>query len=168
MKPYLIAALGLSLSMLTTPAGAQVFKCTVDGKTVFSDRPCPSGADAQAVRIFDRGPTEADAAAADQRAQQLREQLQAEEAARDELRRVRGEAALERMNLTARSREAVAQRRVFVGMPAADARKSWGEPTRVNRTITAGSDREQWVYRRASGKTQYVYVEDGVVTAIQE
>lgn len=40
----------------------------------------------------------------------------------------------------------------------------WGKPSKVNKTTTANSVSEQWVY--SSGK--YVYLKDGIVTAIQE
>lgn len=39
---------------------------------------------------------------------------------------------------------------------------SWGRPRHVNRTVTAGSVREQWVYGGG-----YLYFEDGRLTAIQ-
>lgn len=52
---------------------------------------------------------------------------------------------------------------VSVGMTAAQVTAScWGKPNKVNSTITGGGRREQWVYG-----SQYVYVENGVVTAIQ-
>ena len=39
---------------------------------------------------------------------------------------------------------------------------SWGEPNRVNRTVTAGGVSEQWVYPGS-----YLYFRNGRVTAIQ-
>ena len=39
----------------------------------------------------------------------------------------------------------------------------WGTPRRINKTVTAGSTREQWVYN----DTQYVYITNGVVSAVQ-
>ncbi len=41
----------------------------------------------------------------------------------------------------------------------------WGEPEKVNKTTTAYGVREQWVYSRP---LRYVYVENGVVVALQE
>lgn len=41
---------------------------------------------------------------------------------------------------------------------------SWGQPMRINRTTTAGHEREQWVY---PGLRNYLYFEDGVLTAVQ-
>ena len=39
---------------------------------------------------------------------------------------------------------------------------SWGKPQKVNRTVTSSGTREQWVYGGG-----YIYIENGVVTAIQ-
>lgn len=52
---------------------------------------------------------------------------------------------------------------VKIGMTADEVKAScWGNPARVNQTITARGKHEQWVYR--SG---YVYLENGTVTSIQ-
>ena len=59
---------------------------------------------------------------------------------------------------------AAADRKVAVGMKACLVRTAWGEPEDVNRTITALGTSEQWVY----GIGRYVYLDDGVVTAIQD
>lgn len=44
---------------------------------------------------------------------------------------------------------------------------NWGHPTHVNRTITAAGVREQWVYRNAANRSQYLYFVNGKLTAIQ-
>lgn len=52
-----------------------------------------------------------------------------------------------------------------IGMTAEEVRKStWGEPTKINKSTYSWGTSEQWVY---SGY-RYVYVENGIVTAIQE
>ncbi len=51
---------------------------------------------------------------------------------------------------------------VQIGMTPAQVRASWGDPEEVNRTILPGTVHEQWVYGNS-----YVYLEDGIVTAIQ-
>jgi len=55
---------------------------------------------------------------------------------------------------------------VRIGMTADDVvnRTNWGAPQSRNRTITAGGTREQWVY----GPGQYLYFENGRLTAIQD
>lgn len=55
-----------------------------------------------------------------------------------------------------------------IGMTAVEVKNStWGDPTDINKTTTKYGVREQWVYRFSS-KTKYIYLEDGVVTIIQE
>lgn len=61
---------------------------------------------------------------------------------------------------------AIAQGKVAIGMTAAEAERAWGKPDAINRTATATSTSEQWVYR-AGRRTQYVYLVDGVVKTIQ-
>lgn len=51
-----------------------------------------------------------------------------------------------------------------IGMTAEQVINIMGNPTDINRTTTANSIREQWVYRNG----RYVYFEDGIVIAIQE
>lgn len=50
-------------------------------------------------------------------------------------------------------------------MTAEEVRQStWGEPDDINKTTTKYGVSEQWVY----GGGKYIYLDDGVVTAIQE
>lgn len=52
-----------------------------------------------------------------------------------------------------------------IGMTAQQVLDSqWGKPLQINKTTTANSVSEQWVY----GNGRYVYLENGIVTAIQE
>ncbi|RVT48395.1 hypothetical protein [Rubrivivax albus] len=64
-----------------------------------------------------------------------------------------------------RQRLAEAKKRgVTIGMTQQQViESSWGRPESVNRTTTAHGVREQWVY----GSGNYLYFEDGVLTAIQ-
>lgn len=67
----------------------------------------------------------------------------------------------------ARFEETVRSKSICIGMSEEQVYRSWGEPKRVNRTVSKGitSDhvRKQLVYGH-----QYVYVEDGVVTTFQD
>lgn len=55
-----------------------------------------------------------------------------------------------------------------IGMTAEQILEStWGEPSDINRTTTRYGASEQWVYNTYSG-TKYIYLDDGIVTAIQE
>lgn len=52
-----------------------------------------------------------------------------------------------------------------IGMTEEEVLKSsWGKPNKVNRTTTANTVYEQWVY----GSNRYVYLDNGIVTAIQD
>lgn len=52
-----------------------------------------------------------------------------------------------------------------IGMTAAEMRiSSWGTPNKINKTTYEFGIHEQWVY----SDYRYVYLEDGIVTAIQE
>jgi hypothetical protein len=54
---------------------------------------------------------------------------------------------------------------VQIGMTQEDVltKTHWGKPRRINRTTTASSAREQWVY----GSGSYLYFTEGKLTAIQ-
>ena len=60
---------------------------------------------------------------------------------------------------------------IWIGMTSDMARKSWGTPSTINRTVSDYSVREQWVYRsdhRPVVKTTYLYFVDGVLTSWQD
>ncbi len=57
--------------------------------------------------------------------------------------------------------------RVMAGMSADQVRIAWGRPTSINRSVSAGSVHEQWVYRHGPGSAQYIYLENGRVTSWQ-
>ena len=62
---------------------------------------------------------------------------------------------------------ATMEKRVVVGMTADQVRASWDKPDNVNRTETAFGTSEQWVYRKGNARTNYVYLNNGVVTTFQ-
>lgn len=63
---------------------------------------------------------------------------------------------------------AAARGRVMTGMSAAQVRRSWGSPTKINRSTGSYGVHEQWVYERGGiGRSQYVYLQNGVVSSIQ-
>jgi len=63
--------------------------------------------------------------------------------------------------------DAVYEKKVFIGMPSSFVLLSWGEPTKVNSMTTEQGSSEQWVYRRSEIEADYVNVDNGVVTSIQ-
>ncbi len=56
----------------------------------------------------------------------------------------------------------IMQSKVQIGMSKEMCIESWGEPTKINRTITSGSIHEQWVYYKS-----YLYFDDGILSGIQ-
>lgn len=60
-------------------------------------------------------------------------------------------------------REQLAKGKIWIGATGKLAELSWGRPKSVNRTTTAGTVSEQWVYPSES----YLYLENGCVIAIQ-
>jgi hypothetical protein len=64
-------------------------------------------------------------------------------------------------------RAAVASGKVSVGMTEQQVRSSWGEPTKTNVTTGSYGRHEQWIYDRGNFVSQYVYLQNGVVTGVQ-
>jgi hypothetical protein len=52
---------------------------------------------------------------------------------------------------------------IFMGMTRDEARRAWGSPRDINRTVFSGGVHEQWVYG-----DEYLYFEDGVLTSWQD
>lgn len=69
---------------------------------------------------------------------------------------------------TRRACDAVLAKEVFVGMTAEQVRASWGPPSEVHDLTTTATHHEQWVYQRGDIEAQYVYLDNGVVTATQD
>lgn len=57
--------------------------------------------------------------------------------------------------------------KIYVGMPEELLRISWGDPHDVNTTTTARGSHSQWVYKTGAYSRNYVYVEKGRITGIQ-
>ena len=125
------------------PADAQVYKCTINGKSVYSDRPCATTETQETVKIHGAKPSSASTSSG------LPDNFPS---------------LVER----AEFREAISKRRVMIGMEAAHVRMAWGAPTKINRSIYASGVHEQWVYHYSPLSTQYVHLRDGVVTSITE
>lgn len=67
----------------------------------------------------------------------------------------------------ARVNAAIATSKIMVGMTAEQARRSWGAPTKINRSIGTYGTHEQWVYDLGRSRSQYVYIENGIVASMQ-
>ncbi|MDX9717200.1 MAG: DUF4124 domain-containing protein [Thauera sp.] len=133
--------------VLASAANAQIHRCEESGRVVYSDQPCQAGSGkildikARSERPWEREDRE------------RKEAFFAANPGVDDL-----------------TRDAVIAGRIFVGMRADAATASWGPLRRVNRSHYADGEHLQWVYYywAAPGAQKYVYVRNGVVTAIQE
>ena len=54
--------------------------------------------------------------------------------------------------------------KIFIGMSEPALIASWGFPNDVNQSAWEGGASDQYVYRRGSYKSQYVYIENDIVT----
>lgn len=68
-----------------------------------------------------------------------------------------------RREFTPRELKAITDRAVYIGMRVTALRCGKGMPLEINRTVTAGGSREQWVYN-----DMYVYVQGERVVAFQD
>lgn len=62
---------------------------------------------------------------------------------------------------------ATATGKVTRGMTAAQVQSSWGSPSKINKSIGSYGLSEQWIYDRGNFRSQYVYLENGIVTGAQ-
>lgn len=137
----LVAVLCLFCSSL---AFAEVYKCkNADGSFAFQETPCQSK-EGEKVRIW-RGPPAAET-------QQRSNYYQREK---------------ERLDIKHEFDYAIASREIRVGMTEDMVRESWGSPNKINTTVFGGGKSEQWVYYRGKVKSEYVYIQNGVVTSFQ-
>lgn len=139
----LLIAVALALAAATSAHA--VNKCTgPDGKVVYQATPCEGAAGGAKVNLSGAGQSDPQSPGS---SYWLREA-----------------ASLQRRD---RIEQAIQRGQVIVGMTAAQAARAWGQPGRVNTTVTASGTREQWVYGSGRQGRQYIYVDDGVVTAAQ-
>lgn len=136
----------LAAAIIAAPiAQAEIYKCVVDDKTTFSQVPCAS----DAVAVEPQYAVPPPGAALDQA--RINQQIQ-KLAHQHDLRQLR--------------EKQIAEGKVGIGMTPEEVTRSWGSPTKVNRSVYASGVKEQWVYRRSGSDAQYVYFQDGVVVAI--
>lgn len=79
-----------------------------------------------------------------------------------EVARAKKQLAAEKQRTAQMRRNAIANHEVFVGMTRAELTESLDIPNHINATIVEGLTREQWCY-----PTSYVYLDNGVVVAVQ-
>lgn len=132
----------LALGCFAASVAAQPFRCVVDGRAVYQQQRCDGGR-----QVNTSGAGKADPNSTES---------------------IKMRNDVEYIKWRDKVNEAIGRGRVMVGMTADDVVRSWGQPEKINRTLTANVTREQWVYRGPRiGSDQYVYVENGVVVTLQ-
>lgn len=67
---------------------------------------------------------------------------------------------------TRRAEQAIKDKKIFIGMKAADVERSWGAPQEKNVTQFGGTRVETWRYRADANEYQFITITDGLVTSI--
>lgn len=129
--------------LVSTSSMAQVYKCSVDGKTIYADAPCASNS-----KTLDIAPTTGPAASAPDAAS--------------------AELDLKRRDVDRRLkiRAAIAAGEPMVSMSHEELLSAMGRPDRVNTGDYVGGTHDQLIYER-SDRVYHVYVSNGVVTSFQ-
>jgi hypothetical protein len=132
----------VALVVFSVNAEARVYTCEVGGKKVFQSTPCAAGDAPMELHV----PKAGEPGGFDH-VQYYREQN----------RKLEEEKAVE---------DAIRGKRVRLGMTKEQVIRSWGKPDDINRSVYRSGVTEQWVYDRGDYERQYVYFDDGVVSAI--
>jgi hypothetical protein len=149
---------GLILLLACGAAQAAVYRCTVDGRTVYSDQPCSAGAEPAQLPPLN-------SAAAGARAD-LAKQYDTETARENEARRkARAEALDQYADRKAQDeaiRKALMEDRVVKGMTREQVERVLNLPERVE---NQGGEKETWIYRVEGRKRRTIRFVNGVVVA---
>ncbi|HUP90860.1 MAG TPA: DUF4124 domain-containing protein [Solimonas sp.] len=155
----LLSIIALVASMA---AHAEVYRCQVEGREVFTDKPCAAGAkpaELAPVSVM-QAPPPSDLA------RQWDERTARERKARDRT----DKAWLEKHEASKTREERVRNGRVtgkvVRGMTAADVRSVLGAPDGSTRDDGKKGDREKWTYTLGDGRKQTVTFQDGEVSAV--
>lgn len=146
--------LGFFLLSVSFNVTAKVYRCEgPDGRMAFQSTPC-AGVVSEKVEIYIPLNAESDEYYEQQRIER-----------HNELVRRSNEARLERERQETYS-QLIREKKVAIGMSPDQVKRSWGSPCRVNRTISAHGNTEQWVYCYDNNRSDYVHFRDGEVSSI--
>lgn len=144
MRMLIIGLCYSSLILVAPLASATVYKCkNPDGTYAFQEIPCPDK-EGEKVRIWSGPPVEQ---VAQQSNYYQREKV--------------------RLDIKHDFDYAIASHEIRIGMTEDMVIQSWGNPAKINTTIYSGGKSEQWVYRRGKVKSDYVYLQNGIVNSVQ-
>jgi len=153
---------GLALaSPLSVWAADEIYRCQIDGRTVFSDKPCGAAAeriDVPPPMIMPAGPKAdllGEAERRDQAAAARKAQAEAEWTAEYEARKAQEE----------KLRAARIADEIVTGMTPEDVRRLRGDPVTVATSQSGKSQRMTWSYLLEDGSRLHVKFTDGVVSS---
>lgn len=151
----------LWLAVLLWPlaAPAEVYRCTREGQTVYTDRPCQAGALPAELPALHLTPAGREADLAGQHDQRIEEGRQRRDAA--DAAFLKSEA--ERQARAKKIRQAIIEHRALVGMSASELDSALGAPDR--RSGEGGTER--WIYDEFDHRLT-VSLRDGLVTSISK
>lgn len=154
------AILAIAALIVAAPASAQIYKCEIDGRTVYNDQPCREGATQQILTVPQEPPSAsaedapdispvaappADADQAEAKAPSQPQQQVEEQYSDYELKHLAG------------------KHQVVETMPAELVRRAWGDPDMVRRQMNSGGVTEIWEYHPGGFEHRYVYLQNGRV-----
>ena len=143
MKLQLGLFLAAAISVASMNASADLFKCKAANGNFYSEQPCLKTEPGQKIDMsrMDTGESMSPQESQDRLAKEKR---------------------------LARKMEAIRNGEVIIGMTKEEVTRSWGHPTKINRSVGVGYASEQWIYDRGHiGRTQYLYMENGVLRSFQ-
>jgi hypothetical protein len=153
-----VCVICLVMALAATDAVAAVFRCTEDGRALYTDRPCRAGDAPHALPRLGTMPAGPQADLADEhdeRRERNRESRQRDDAAFLE-------AHAERKAQDRSMERAIGEKRTAPGMSADQVRRALGRPDAVKRDHEGG---ERWTYREGK-KSRTVRLKDGKVVGV--
>jgi hypothetical protein len=161
MNPLLLPAVAVLLWSL--PAGAApVYKCEQEGKVIYTDQPCSTGA--RAAELPGLVVTEPPPASQRDLARAWDERLARERAERDKADAVWLKEHARQADRQARVRKAILEHRVIKSMTMDEVRQALGEPQQVDTGDSYGTAKASWVYLDGTHR-RVVNFKDGEVTS---
>lgn len=148
--------LAAAVLYLATPAEGAVYRCQVDGRMTYTDRPCATGAQPHVLPELSTVPSEKAPDLSRQHDERL--ERERESRARDDAAWL--ESHTRRKEKEARMEAAISARQVIKGMSADQVRRALGSPDEVERFAQG----ERWTYGSGRQK-RTVDLEGGVVVA---
>lgn len=145
----------LICAVLAGVAEAAVYRCEVQGRTVYTDHPCAAGAAPHALPELSRVPSETASDLAEQFDERREQDLKDKRKSDAEWLK----AHESRRAIEARMREAAREGQVLKDMTPDQVRRALGGPDEVER----GADGEQWVYGNGKSRRTVVFKQGRVV-----